>query len=287
MIFTTAINNGEIAACAIRSFYLYHDHPITVFGTPSDFDYIDQNGKITFVDCSELKDSFNRGHEGTAKVFARACQDGWIIHFDSDVIFLKSCIDKLLKATPNIVSTRRCYEKNHGGIKGLKGIPDSMSTYLFAMDTKFIQHYTIEYLSRMWQGAVHPLKYKILDFGDPVFHTAMDNGATYRYLDQDKYGGQDENGSKKSKYELNMHMDAGEYLIHFGGVGSGQTYAQGDTQIEKGYGTWAMGRYALYASTFLGRDIEFSADTEYKDGRWVNGCADDHIKKLLNGLLRK
>jgi len=284
LIFTEAFNCGRIADKSLESFLKYHDRPVCVYGMRADLEEIRIPG-IFKMPTDHLGHNFKNGHFGTAYLFATIITGTKkILHFDSDVIFRKEClseIDELFKEY-DIIGTRRCYKNNPGKAKGFEDLPDSISTYFFGINTKVIPQYTHEYYTKMWQGVVNPLGYKTLDFGDPVIHACMKNGARVKFLDQDKYGSQDESGSKVSKYMSNMHMDFGECLVHYGGVGTGYAYSKNKQHPHQGYAEWALGRYSLYAKKYFNEDIDHTKKTEYADERWVNGCYDEYILDQLN-----
>lgn len=269
LIFTEANNCTSIGKKAISSFNDFHSMPVLFINNNKD----------------------HIGHMETARIFAKqfSSKYEYVIHFDSDVIFREECISDIMDAFKegyDIVGTRRCYKNNPGMAKGFDRYPDSISTYFFGMRLSKIPKYDLSYFGKMWQGAVHPLGYKILDFGDPVIHSAMANGAKVKYLDQNEYGSQDVMGSKVSKYKSNLHMDFGSKLIHFGGVGTGYAYHNSRNHPHKGYAEWALGRYSLYSKVFFNEDIGYRKDTEYgADGRWINGNYDDNIlNQLINDL---
>lgn len=296
-VFTEIFNCAPIGEVALRSYHEHHDYPVHVFGTPEDLAYLPEeiqfhrNTIIYPISSGEIVNKFKRGHEGTAFLMARVSKKQFgdytrFIRFDSDIYFKKECLSIVEKAFDegyDIIGTRRCYGNNPGGVPDLHNYPDTISTYFMGMHLDKFPDYNLEYLARMWQGAVHPLGYPTLDFADPVAHVMLANGAKLKYLDWNEFGSQDINGKKNNNYKSNMHMDTGSHLIHWGGVGSGYTAHHKLADIPQQYGEWAIGRYALFQKVFYSEEIDYHAPTQYcGGGRWCFGTYDENI---LNTVL--
>ncbi len=296
-VFTEIINCGKIGRIALQSYHRHHNYPVHIFGTVNDFmdlgDEVFHNDNtipVVVSDNDRLLDKFKKGHEGTAALMAQVCKNKFgeyarFIRFDSDIYFKQECLSIVEQAFDegyDIVGTRRCYGNNPGGVPNLHGYPDTVSTYFMGLNLEKLPDYSIETLSKMCQGAWHPLGYPTLDFFDPVTHVMLETGAKMKFLDRNEFGSQDENGKKVNDYELNLHMDCGSKLIHLGGIASGYSYFNKQSNPEKSYGEWALGRYSLFAKVFYNEDIGYNAPTVYgSDSRWVNGSYDDHILELV------
>lgn len=293
IIFTEIYNCGMIAKVMLKSFFQFHpDREIHVFGAAQDLIDLGEMFPLQSLrtyDAIDIGDKFTVGHKGTAHVFASAFTR-WkgkkIIHIDSDVIFKQesiSLIENEFEKGFDIVGSRRCYKNNPGGVTGLDDIPDTISTYFVGFNSAKIPDYDFETFCKMWQGAYHPWSYKILDFGDPVTHCALHNGATIKFLDQNLIGGQDENGKKTSSYKSNLHLDMGSHLCHMGGVGSGYAVYLEKSRPEKSYADWALIRFALFCKLFYDKDIQTSKSEPVfdKDGRWVSGGWNNEILELI------
>lgn len=296
-IFTECFNSGKIARVALESFLSHHtDVEINVFGTENDFKELANFSTnplvvLNTINDNEIIESFKKGHRGTAMVFALACNIAknmkydTLIHFDADVFFKKESIyyiESLFEKGYDAIGTRRCYKNNPSGVLGLDNIPDSISTYFMGINLKKIHDFTFNQLVDMWQGAWHPKGWTILDFGDPVIHSIINNNGKVYFLEPDLFGGQQKNGSKQTHYPLNMHMDCGEYLIHFGGVSSGYAYYKGKSNPEKSYAEWSLGRYSLFCKVFFNEEITVGKPIVYKEEsnmikRWVDGNFDEEI----------
>ncbi len=297
LIFCVSRNCSKITAVMLKSFHKHHDRQIHVVGTLDDFEELEKSGGhhpnnyyVNISNNQELLDDFKQGHRGTTKVFAMVISgligegQQQFIHIDGDVFFKKesiSIIEKAFEEGYDLVGTRRCYGNNPSGIKGLEPFPDTISTYIFGMKTSKLPKYPFDQLCRYCEGAAHPLGWMVLDAFDGITHAVMNNGGTVFFLDQNEFGSQDIHGKKTNNYELNMHMDVGSHVIHFGGTGSGYSYYNNRSKPQEGYAKWAVGRWALFAKVFYDETVECNEPTVYgSDGRWINGSYDDKILQL-------
>ena len=291
-IFTEIVNCAEIGYIMLKSFLKHHpNREINVYGTTSDFDGLNElNNNPLIVKHNidneyEIIERYKLGHRGSASIFAKAfkeCSERYVTHIDSDIYFKKESLSLLEDAMNegfNCAGSRRCYVKNPSGVKYNEGTPDSISTYFTIWDKTKINFnsYYHDTFVRMFEGAHNPLDFPILDFADGICFEIILNGGKIKFLDSNLIGGQDENGSKKNNYPLNMHMDNGKHLIHFGGVGSGLASFNGSSNPEKSYADWALGRWALFAKVFYNKDIPCPHETKYLGERWVFGNYDDNI----------
>ena len=292
-IFTEIYNCGPIGAVSLKSYCRYAHKLVHVFGEVDDFKELGNIVNHPFIKPmsigQDIIDRFKNGHEGTAHLFATICKlhgrNKRIIHFDSDIYFKKESLSEIIKAFDegfDIIGTRRCYGNNPGRVKGLEDYPDTISTYFMGMNLEKLPDYPIEYLAKMWQGAIHPLGWPILDFGDSVTHTMLNNGAKIKYLDWNKFGSQNSEGKKTNDYKSNLHLDMGSHLAHFGGVGSGYSVHNKMSFPEKSYAEWSLGRYELFCKLFYNENIDYHSPTIYgDDGRWINGSPDEDILELV------
>lgn len=297
-IFTETVNCSEITKVMLRSFYRHHPNKkIHIFGGEQDFLELHDEGKhenAVLIDIKQydgLEEKYKIAHQGTAYVFALVISGSIsqkydsFIHLDSDILFKKeslSLIENAFEEGFDIVGSRRCYGNNPSNVPNLSQLPDSISTYFLGMKLDKIPNYGFEKLCKYCEGAEHPLGWLVLDFFDGVTHSAINNGAKIKFLDQEAIGGQDEFGKKNSKFTSNLHFDCGSHLIHFGGVGSGYAYSKGKKGASSPYYNWAMGRYSLFKRFFEKESIGFNESTVYgSDGRWVNGNYDDNILQNL------
>jgi hypothetical protein len=292
-VFTEMVGCAKIGKIALESYLKHHNYPVHVFidDNPTDIDIVGSFAhslRVHITKVPHLREGFKKGHLGTAKLMAQICKElnpqKKIIRFDSDIFFKQECISQTIDSLNDydIVGTRRCYGNNPGGVPNLHGYPDTVSTYFMGLNLEKLPNFEYDYLTKMWQGAVHPLRWPVLDFADPVIHSMMENGAKVKFLDWNEYGSQNGDGKKTNDYELNLHMDCGSKLTHMGGVASGYSYYNKFSSPEKSYGEWALGRYSLFAKVFYNEDIGYDSPTVYgADGRWINGNYDEHILELV------
>ena len=307
LIFTEGFGCGKIVDIALTSFHKHHDLKVFVFGTSDDFTSITPHPNNILLDCSniqELRNLYLTGHAGTAYIFARVYSGNMrefdncitqeydkslldcthVIHFDSDIYFKKesiSLIEKEFDIGYHIIGSRRCYTNNPANIPVDPSIPDSTSTYFFGMDISIIPKYDIVQFASMCQGGFNPLGHMVFDFFDPVTFVALKNGAKIKFIDQEKVGGQNENGKKHSSFKSNMHMDVGENLAHFGGVGSGYAYHLNKAKQNPSYGKWALGRWGIFAKIFYFDNFDYGPPIYGDDGRWINGGYDDELLNII------
>lgn len=259
-IFTEAYNCGLIANKAIESFFQFHDNYVHVIGTPDDFKSITPNEKIVFIDVSKdvtLARLYKEGHAGTAYIFLKAIKEyskdiKHIIHFDSDVIFRKESISEIknrFNQGYDLVGPRRCYKHNLNNREDVRQFNDVVHTCFYGFNKeKISKEFSNDLLLNMIVGFVNPLQHPTIDFFDPVSFDIQKNGGQTFYLDYEKFGSQNEEGSKMNKYgELNTFMDVGDNILHFAGVGSGlKFYSKGADGVHPGYVEFALKNFALY-----------------------------------------
>lgn len=312
-IFTEAFNCGRITKVSVESFLKYHkQHNVHLFGTEKDFKELGEvalDPRVILYDFSndsDLLEMYKKGHDGTAEIFARVLsgdyhnikekisaantnEDITFIHFDGDVIFKQECIslmESLFYIGYDLIGTRRCYKNNPAGIP-VPDVADTISTYFMGIKKSSVPDVKRSELKDMCKGSYNPLGHMVFDFFDPVTFVCMKNGFNVFYLDNVLFGGQDESGSKKTKYQSNMHLDMGMYLAHFGGVGSGYAWLNDPSEKAKEYGSWAAGRYALFAKLFLNENIDIAESCKIDGGRWVSGTYNDEILNLVKQEMNK
>lgn len=269
-IFTEAYGCAPILKKCLESFFKYHpDTTVHVFGTFKDFKELGKFKNVEYVDMStdqEMIQCFNHGHLGTAHIGAKVITEyskgyGYIIHFDSDVIFRKESISLLtdkIEEGYDLIGPRRCYKNNMNGRTDLSELADVSQTYFYAFNKTKIGDYPFNILRHMVVGYHNPLNHPILDYFDPVCFDMLKNGAKPYFLSPDEVGGLTPEGNRKNKFEkLNSDMDFGENLMHFAGVGSGMKfYKNGPGNAAQGYVDWSIKRYGVYSSVVFGEELE-------------------------------
>jgi hypothetical protein len=305
-VFTIMAGCVPVGLQMLESYFKYHSEKIHVYVFSSDTymlsGFIAWNMSVHVLPDS-LRDSFLRGHEGTAKVWARVMKsniNSYLIQVDSDIIFKKESLSLIERAGyPDIYGSRRCYKNNPGKAPVQEGLEDAISTYFIGFNHGPIIHnlgvdqISDDNLERMIQGVYNPHGFPVLDFFDPVFFHARKHGASVYYEEPDLIGGQDVMGSKVNSYASNLHLDMGSHLAHFGGVGSGYVNDQllhvynTKPLAEESYVGWSMERWELFQDLFIAKHPlpALSAKLD-ESGRWIGGPYNkeiyDQVKADLN-----
>lgn len=292
-VFTEIIGCAEVGKVALESFHRHHDHKVHVYTTEQDIKDLGEiaghHNNVFIVVSRQVVDLFSQGHAGTAYLFAQVFtgqvdpEINNVVHFDSDVYFKKECLSHmkiLFSQGEDIIGTRRCYVNNPANIPVKPGTPDTISTYFFGMRRSVIpQDYSFEQLSNMFLGHNTGLDHDVMDFADCIVFHALKGGAKIYFLPSGALGGQNQEGSKATYNPSNLHIDAGDYLVHFGGAGSGCVFYNNPDGKNESYGKWAVIRYKLFCMLFYGKVISADAgETKFDEaGRWVSGNYDKHI----------
>jgi hypothetical protein len=295
-VFTEIIGCADVGRVALETFHKYHDHKVVIFTTDEDRANLgaigDHKNNIFQIVSDDIVQKFKKGHEGTAEIFALVFtgffpETSNIVHFDSDVVFKAEClsiVSNLFMQGYDVIGTRRCYVNNPANIPVKEGTPDTVSTYFFGMRRSVMpKGYSFPDIAKMFLGHNIGLDHEVFDFGDAVVFHALKHGAKIYFLSNIMFGGQDEYGSKASPYKANMHIDAGRYLVHFGGAGSGSVCYHEPAGKNESYGKWAVVRYGLFCKIFFNKDVPVDAgDTTYNEkGRWTGGNYDDNILEQI------
>lgn len=310
-IFTIMAGCVPVGAKMLESYFNFHHKNIHIYLFGEDSIKLRANfhpeSFIVHVLPESLKDSFSRGHEGTAKVWAQVIKenpDSYLIQIDSDIIFKKETLSLIEKAGyPDLYGSRRCYKNNPADIPVADGIEDALSTYFIGLNPYYLKDIAHGDLERMCQGVYNPLGFPVFDFFDPVFfyiraytlstrigltHEFNHKKPTVYYEDPDKIGGQNAQGNKNNSYISNLHLDMGSHLCHFGGAGSGYAACVDDSKMNKSYSDWAKFRWFLFEDLFYPKALRlgvskimydyFPEETIIKeDGRWVSGNYNEEI----------
>lgn len=294
-VFTEIIGCAKVGRVALESYCRHHVIPVHVFATQDDIaelGQIGQNNLINFIDVTDdrqLVEAYKKGHQGTAYLFAKIIasteitDDNEIIHFDGDVYFKKESLSLIVNAFRmgfDLVGSRRCYVNNPGGIEVPGYLPDVISTYFFGVKRdKIPTVYSFEDMVQMCVGNPIGLDDMVLDFFDPISFHIIKAGGDVKFLDYEFVGGQNDQGSKISAIPANLHLDAGEYLLHFGGTGSGYAYYRNKNEQHVAYGDWALIRWSLFSMLFYNEPVPVDAPESVFDenGRWISGNYNEKI----------
>ncbi len=293
-VWTEVFNCGEIGRVAILSFVAHHTNiPVHVYGYAEDLAEIPDHplvikemvssgalARVRFLAWSKLgigspilteealQKGFSRGHLGTARLWANLIQtrsEARMVHFDSDVIFLGDSVADVLRRMDNgasLVGQVRCYKKNPNKRDDVRHLDDVTQTCCFGFDRSKIDRHSYKELVRMCLGVYNPKGHPVIDFFDPVMFEILGNGGKIDFLPHDEAGGCNLAGSRQNAfarvndYDTPFKIDFGSKLIHFSAVGSGiNVYRNRSVRLAESYRQYALDRYALFAQTFLNRDI--------------------------------
>lgn len=288
-IFTEVVNCGKIGKIAISSFTRNHPkEKLHVYGTSTDFKWINKhknlifhnvdiefddfftlNNKFPFLHKHLFSEHFNRGHWGTANLWARLIderKEKYIIHFDSDVIFRHEAVSDIFnrfKKGFDLVGPIRNYKHNPNRRDDVRHLKDVVQTVFFGFNRERIGKWPLKTLIKMCRGAYNPLGHSVIDFFDPVMFDIISNGGSVAHLSSRDYGGTNRKGQISRHSSINNYVAFGAKLIHFAGVGSGQNFYNNKAKIidvPKSYVDFALERYSLYVKLFYNEDcgIEFN-----------------------------
>lgn len=293
-IWTEIFNCGKIGKIAIESFLKYHPRlVVNVFGFEEDFDLIIDDVRIIKhiftensllekcifkltnkirgikgkIDSSDLKVGFASGHLGTAKLWSYLIHnrsEKYLLHFDSDTIFLDNLIDEMIELSDNfdVVCPPRSYKYNPMNDEYFKSFEDVAATNCFLFNKYKIDTFSFDNLVLMCQGHFNPLGHRVIDFFDSISFNIRKNGGKFYFLDFDDVGATNLMGSRDNIYsEVNNYntpfkLDFGRKLIHFSAVGSGMNiYHNKHINIPESYQNYALDRYALFCKIFYDEDL--------------------------------
>jgi len=275
-IWTEIINVGKIGKIALESFRKYHPNlHVFIYGKWDDFEWIDplELDNATYVALgsdNDIVQSFNKGHEGTAKLWAKLIQERpekYMIHFDSDIIFRGDVVQDIITRIEegyDLIGAVRNYKNNLCHNDDVRHLQDVCATGCFAFNRELISNFDYNTLTSMCQGIHNPLGHPVMDFFDPVMFDILKNGGKISFLDFDDVGGCNNQGSRNNKYsELNnmnaaFKIEFGEKMSHFSAVGSGMNFFHNSEKIRNvpsSYRDYAIDRYALFCKIFYNEDI--------------------------------
>lgn len=293
-IWTEIYNCGKIGRIALQSFIKFHPNlKVHVYGYKKDFDYIIPSKNIIpvivpnkniffslynlFLNRKKmfkgkiykqmLEIGFSKGHLGTAQLWSYIIQnrkETYLIHFDSDSIFLGNIIDEMISKSEkyDLIGPIRNYKNNPFNIKYFENFENVTATNCFLFNRKKIDKFSFNTLTQMCLGAYNPLNHKVIDFFDSISFNILKNNGTISFLDPDDVGACNIKGSRDNKYStINNYntpfkIDYGNKLIHFSAVGSGMNiYNNKLVNMADSYKQYALDRYALYCKIFYNEDL--------------------------------
>ena len=275
-VWTEIVNCGEIVRPMLNSFLKYHSVKIHVFGFESDLANITPHSLIVAVpidreggffnarERQELKESFERGHEGTAKLWGyliRSVRQRVMIHLDADTIFLGDVVEpiasKLLDGC-SVAGPRRVYRNHTGKITQYRRFvfnffPDTVHTYAFGFNRLDINgnlnvNRIIERIQGQGKNRVHQRFFPVLDFFDRVtFDLIRRNGVFYFDCPLGS-------GPASSGFESIIE----NRIISFAAVGSGCAfYFNRAKSPSVTYTDFALKSFSLFAKYLLDFRVEY------------------------------
>lgn len=268
-IWTEVFNCGVLAQVLLPSYVKHHQLPIHVFGFPSDLATLPEHTLIVPVPVSQhlssentharglsehfLREGFNSGHLGTARLWAfmiKSRPEPYLIHVDSDVIFLGDAVHEVDKALRNgavLAGPRRMYRHNLNGRDDVRNRLDCVDTYCFGFDKRALRFTSTWGLVRRIRGqTILGLinKQRVLDFFDTLSFELMNSGEV-KYLDSPDTGPSGERNldSEFSNKILEVRSAVGTGCAVFNGHGS---------RIPKSYRDHALESFSIFAFYLLG-----------------------------------
>jgi lipopolysaccharide biosynthesis glycosyltransferase len=267
VIFTELVGCGEIGKQAVKTFYEFHDLPLTVIGLENDKIYIEGiSDKINFVDVTKSNiysnyHSQHIGHAGTATLWANVIQQtkhNKIIHFDSDVIFRGNIIDEIINMLDgfDLVGSIRNFKYNPHNRDDVRPYFDLSQTYCFGFNKDKLTQKPITQLKSQILGLYNPQRRPSIDFFDQVMQEIVLNGGKRYFLDNDLLGGFNYFGSKENIYgSKNKDCDYGDKIIHYASAGSGKYFYDNSAKYGHNYESYALKKYALYCKTVFNKEL--------------------------------
>lgn len=280
-IFTELYRCGKVGRIALKSFCYHHPNtPVHVFCTEEDIFWLGEHPNVIVENSAAWKHvqkGFDQGHSGTARLWSeviRSRPETYIIHFDSDVIFLAECLSDITSKFNegfDLVGSIRNYRHNPNNRDDVRHLPDLCQTAFFGFNRKKITRFPRYLLRRMCKGTFNPYFHPVIDFFDPVMFDIIRNGGRVFHLSQEDYGGCDYYGKRRGgPYPtLNTSLDIGKKFIHFSSVESGMNFyehAEHISNVPESYKSHALERYALFCRLFYNETIRHNVNEEvYQD----------------------
>lgn len=275
-IWTEAIGCGEILPPAVKSFLEHHQNILHVFGYQQDLinlpksdriipmpitdEKIENSNDLNFA--SEIRKAYRNGHEGTAFLWAKIIstrEEEYLIHLDSDTVFLKDVISPMLSKLASgygIVGTRRPYKEQvkNKNVKGYKRFQfyfyrDAVNTHAFGFNRRSIKTPSFQDIQEkiMNRNSNRLLQriFPVIDFFDSLTFQIARSGGIF-YLDSSTQSRSGKH-SRYGKFESSM--------ISFAAVGSGcNFYKNPHVKTSESYREFALASYSLYSKYLL--DVE-------------------------------
>lgn len=274
--FTEAFGCGEILAPMLKSYLAHHSSVLHVLGFSEDLTDIPVDPRIRPVligqsptlglTRADVQEKYRSGHGGTAyawsRLFVNLKSKGYryVIHLDSDIIFLEEIVSKIENQFQNgfeIVGPRRRYRHSSTPQRGLKKIRfwlrvDAVDTHCFGFKLARLPRDVSILEKRINGGGRNRLLQRIspvIDFFDRVTFDCFPKDKIF-YLDSTSQT------KRLTQEEHQRNNTLRDVLIVFSAVGSGASFSKSSSSVTSHpYLNYALQSYALYAKSFLGIEV--------------------------------
>jgi hypothetical protein len=271
-IWTEVFNCGELSDIVIRSFLFHHNESIHVFGYTQDLITLIKDPRVipmtidqsnvdrrkyrplsSKIDGSFLQSGYEKGHLGTARLWAHLIKnrrEDFLIHIDSDLIFLGNAVDDVINALRNgavLAGSRRMYKNNLNHLEDVGHLPDCVDTMCFGFNRRKVSKSTFPGLIRRLSGQTWMDKVigrKIIDFFDSISFSLMRKGpVAYLCSPHDGPSGFRQVDSPFMNKILEVRSAVGSGCAFSKGYGKG---------VPDTYRLYALESYSVYAFYLLG-----------------------------------
>jgi len=273
-VWTEVFNCGELASVAIPSYLAHHALPIHVFGYPGDLEGFREHDQVVPVPVSdvtpsaiqldigiresELRSGYDVGHLGTARLFAKimtARREKYLLHFDSDIIFIGEALAYVLRALEAghvIAGLRRPYKFNAHGRGDVELLPDCIDTVCMGLNRLALPRWRHRKLVRKVVGRGTQLDRffgrRSIDFFDPVTQSLLKRGPV-AYLDSPEAGPSAQQDRESEFFQ--------SFIQVWSAVGTGCALSKAPTaRIPESYARTALRNFNLYAHFLLNREYQ-------------------------------
>lgn len=280
-IWTEVFNCGELSDIVVRSFLCHHNESIHVFGYTQDLKTLINDPRVipmpidpscatrrrhlplsSKIDGPYLQRGYEMGHLGTARLWAHLIKnrrEDFLIHIDSDLIFLDNAVDDVINALRNsavLAGSRRMYKNNLNHLEDVGHLPDCVDTMCFGFNRRKVPKSTFPGLIRRLRGQTWRDKIigrKIIDFFDSISFSLMRKGLiVYLCSPHDGPSGIRQVDSPFMNKIVEVRS----------AVGSGCAFSKGyGKKVADAYRVYALESYSIYAYYLLGFETGISRPT--------------------------
>jgi hypothetical protein len=273
-VWTEVFNCGALAEVLVPS-YLAHNHaPIHVYGFPDDLKGLIQDNQVvpvpidrltkrrrttrplsSAIDGPFLSEGFDRGHLGTARLWAHLLsnrREELLVHVDADLVFIGNAVDDVIEAlmAGNVLAgARRMYRNNLNERDDIRSFPDCVDTLCFGLRRDALPPSTYPGMVRRirQQTYLDRLRRRLpIDFFDSVTFDLMKRGSV-AYLDSPDDG---VSGTRRPESSF-----LSKIIEVRSAVGSGCAFSKGlGMNVTASYREYALESFSVYAYYLLGQE---------------------------------